>query len=120
MGTMISCYRVVTSSQGVDKDPVTWELLATNRKEGDMWRVINEVDESSTGYIPQQRNTGSPYYSDLTSVNEDGSFRQAFLLEVFANAASFAWLVAGSAWISQGSETCVDSAPVLWYYCFLQ
>jgi hypothetical protein len=118
--TMISSYRFLTSqSEDTAKDPVTWELHASNRKESLIWTVIDEVDEHDTNNIPLRRGQASPEYSDLQSISDNAAFRQAFLAEIFANAASFAWLVAGSAWIAGGSETCVDSAPELWYYCFL-
>lgn len=48
-----------------------------------------------------------------------GAFRVGFLCELLANAASFAWLVAGTIWISSSTDTCVDSAPLLWYSCYL-
>lgn len=113
--TMISSYRVVTSASSPPaSDPVSWQLLVSNNKR--TWRLI---DENYDPEVPTERHAGTDLFTDLLSLDEDASFRQAFLAEVLANAAAFAWLVAGSAWIASGSETCVDSAPQLWYYCFI-
>eukprot|EP00427_Karlodinium_veneficum_P033705 CAMPEP_0169198170 /NCGR_PEP_ID=MMETSP1016-20121227/8670_1 /TAXON_ID=342587 /ORGANISM="Karlodinium micrum, Strain CCMP2283" /LENGTH=305 /DNA_ID=CAMNT_0009274889 /DNA_START=137 /DNA_END=1051 /DNA_ORIENTATION=+ len=113
--TMISSYRITTSSnQDAAYDPVTWELQATNRKMTLAWAVIDEIDERVSDNMPVQRGVSTDYYSDLNSVTENNAIRQAFLAELFANAASFAWLVTGSAWIAGSSESCVDSAPELW------
>lgn len=113
--TMITSYRLMTSmTQPAANDPVSWQLSVSNNKK--TWRLI---DENYEPVVPMARNTGTALFTELTTLDEDVSFRQAFLAEVMANAAAFAWLVAGSAWIAGSSETCVDSAPELWYYCFI-
>lgn len=112
---MVSSYRIVTSrSLPAAHDPVTWQLYASNTKR--TWRMIDEQDD---GGVPMARDTPSELITDLRSLSEDASFRQAFLAELIATGISLGWLTIGSAWIARGSETCVDSAPELWYYCFL-
>jgi len=83
-----------------------------------VWRLIDERTEEDID-VPLTRETPTELIVDLTSINEDASFRQAFLAELIATGTALAWLTIGSAWIATSSETCVDSAPELWYYCFL-
>merc|ERR1719453_2901785 len=113
---MVSSYRIVTSrSLPAAHDPVTWQLYASNNKR--TWRMIDEQDD---GGVPMARDTPSELITDLRSLSEDASFRQAFLAELIATGISLGWLTIGSAWIARGSETCVDSAPELcnnWSYC---
>jgi len=112
---MISSYRIKTAlSQDASKDPVSWQLWASNNNR--TWRMIDEQDN---GDVPQARGAPSRLITELTSLTEDASFRQAFLAELIATGVALGWLTIGSAWIAGSSESCVDSAPELWYYCFL-
>lgn len=112
---MISSYRVITSAtMPAANDPITWSLWVSNNNR--TWRMIDEQDD---GGMPLTRASPSQLITDLLSISEDASFRQAFLAELIATGAALAWLTIGSAWIASGSETCVDSAPELWYYSFL-
>jgi len=114
---MISSYQVLTSqTMPPSTDPVTWNLLGSNNKK--TWKLIDEQDHHDTNFIAQARNQACEMISDFTH-QDDAAFRQAFLAELIATSTALGWLTVGSAWIAQGSETCVDSAPELWYYCFL-
>jgi len=111
---MISGYRITTGEKDAKSDPVAWRLTASNN--GRTWRLIHKVED---GRLPYNRSAESDFFSDLNSLNEDASFRQAFLAELIASGAALAWLTLGSAWVAGSSETCIDSAPELWYYSFL-
>jgi len=114
---MISSYQVRTSqTMPPSSDPVTWNLLGSNNKK--TWKLIDEQDHHDTNFIAQARNADCEMLSDFTH-QDDAAFRQSFLAELIATSTALAWLTIGSAWIAQGSETCVDSSPELWYYCFL-
>jgi hypothetical protein len=112
---MVSSYRIITSrTDNAGKDPVAWKLFASNNERS--WRLI---DEQINGGVPTSRGVPSQLIVQLLSLAEDVSFRQAFLAELISTLGALAWLTVGSAWIARSSETCVDSAPELWYYCFL-
>jgi len=114
---MISSYRLITSQSGVPgTDVVTWELYASNN--GTTWKLLDEQDHHDDDFMPLARETGTELITEMSGLVDVG-FRQAFLGELIATSAALAWLTVGSAWIAGGSETCVDSAPELWYYCFL-
>lgn len=116
--TMIGSYKIISAanSQGwsAENDPKTFQLVGSNN--GRTWTLI---DERIDGQVPVARNSPGPLYTDLTSLEEDVSFRQAFLAELCATGAALAWLTLGSAWIARSSESCVDSSPEIWYWSFL-
>jgi hypothetical protein len=110
----IGSYRILSGYVSSDNDPVSWQLVGSNN--GTRWRLIDEVED---GQVPLARRAPSPMLTELVSMMEDASFRQAFLAELIASGGSLAWLTLGSGWIAMSSESCVDSAPELWYYCFM-
>lgn len=114
MPIVVAGYQVVTGLTSQPRnDPVSWIMECSNN--GYSWKLVDEVDFQQ---MPTQRNTPCRLLEELFTMNENAAFRQAFLAELLANAVSFAWLVAGTAWVSQSSESCIDSAPPLWWFCF--
>jgi len=111
---MISGYKIITSNTDAKSDPSNWTLEGSNSKRN--WRMVDIVTD---GKLPSARGATSELFSDLDTLSEDASFRQAFLCELIATGTALAWLTLGSAWVAASSETCVDSAPELWYYSFL-
>lgn len=112
----ISEYKVITHRTADPVfDPVCWTLEGSN--DGIDWKVLDEINGAE---VPLQRGAPTAVFDDLLyQGSPTQSFRVAFLTEVLATAASFAWLVAGTAWVGMGSETCVDSAPLLWWPSFV-
>lgn len=115
-GELVTGYQIVTHRTSPrETDPSAWTFEAS--MDGVTWQVIDDVDGHE---LPTARGTRSTHFDDLAHLEESTkAFRGAFLLEVVANAAAFAWLVAGTSWVSQGADVCVDSAPLLWHYCYL-
>lgn len=113
---LITGYQVVTASRGdVGKDPVSWVLEGSF--DGVDWIMIDERERVD---MPRERGAPTAVFEDMAHLDDSTSaFRSSFLLEVAGNAAAFAWLVAGTSWVSLGTETCVDSAPFLWYPSYL-
>jgi hypothetical protein len=113
---LVTSYRVVTAADEGSSmlDPVGWVLEGS--RDGVLWELMDEVDD---GELPWDRGVATEAFDDLYHL-EDATvaFRGAFLLEVAATGASFGWLVAGTSWVSAATETCVDSAPFLWYSCY--
>jgi hypothetical protein len=109
---MVVGYQLVTHrTSNPATDPSSWVLEGS--KDGRSWQLM---DECSGEELPRARETATVLYEDLLHVGDSVSaFRSAFLCEVFATAVSFGWLVAGTSWVSMGTESCVDSAPFLWY-----
>merc|ERR1712217_185052 len=96
-------------------DPVAWVLEGSF--DGVDWVVVDERDGVE---MPRGRGVATELFEDMPHLDDATSaFRCGFLVEVMANIASFAWLVAGTAWVSLGTETCVDSAPYLWYPSYI-
>lgn len=112
---LVAAYRIVTGAAGsTATDPASWVFEASN--DGTSW---TRLDEATGQELPRSRGTASEIFDELFHTEASRSFRGAFLVEVAAVAAAFAWLVAGTSWVGAGSETCVDSAPMLWYTCYL-
>jgi len=113
---LVTGYHLITHSTAAAKyDPVSWTLEGSS--DGVEWRVLDEAVDQE---IPQARNAATVIMDDLSHLEDATSaFRSAFLLDVAANGLAFAWLVAGTAWVSAGTDTCVDSAPLLWCSSYL-
>mmetsp|Transcript_90911 Transcript_90911/g.294182 ORF Transcript_90911/g.294182 Transcript_90911/m.294182 type:complete len:403 (-) Transcript_90911:76-1284(-) len=113
---LVTGYQLVTHRTAAPGlDPVSWTLEGS--ADGVDWQSIDECEGQP---VPRERGAATALFEDLLHLEDATSaFRGAFLLEVAANAAALAWLVAGTAWVSSGTETCVDSAPLLWYSCYL-
>lgn len=112
---LIAAYRIITGGGGsTATDPAAWVFEASN--DGASW---TRLDETTGQELPRSRGTASEIFDELFHTEASRSFRGAFLVEVAAVAAAFAWLVAGTSWVGAGSESCVDSAPMLWYTCYL-
>eukprot|EP00930_Biecheleria_cincta_P055470 TRINITY_DN4178_c0_g1_i1.p1 TRINITY_DN4178_c0_g1~~TRINITY_DN4178_c0_g1_i1.p1 ORF type:complete len:433 (+),score=57.40 TRINITY_DN4178_c0_g1_i1:51-1349(+) len=95
-------------------DPVSW--IVEGSADGENWQVIDETDNEN---LPRQREKASQKYEDLDHIPDSvAAFRQGFIAEVGATALSFAWLILGTSWVSAGTEACVDSAPILWYWSY--
>lgn len=112
-------YQLLThGSADPAQDPAAWTLEGS--LDGMTWELLHQVDEEGHEEVPRIRSALTRAFEDLLHLEKaTTSFRLAFLLEIVCNVASFAWLVAGTAWVGAGTETCVDSAPLLWYPCFL-
>ncbi|CAE8618854.1 unnamed protein product [Polarella glacialis] len=86
--------------------------------------VASEIDKvffSEGGAARAQQQPGLRFGQSLRTNFEEptAAFCAAFLVELAANAAALGWLVAGSSWVSAGTDAYVDSAPFLWYSCYL-
>lgn len=110
---LIAAYRIVTGTNPAT-DPAAWVFEASN--DGASW---TRLDEATGQELPHARGSASEAFDELFHTEASCSFRAAFLVEVAAVAAAFAWLVVGTSWVGTGSESCVDSAPLLWYTCYL-
>merc|ERR1712187_252625 len=113
---LVTAYQLITDLAAQPAcDPANWKLEGS--LDGLDWVLI---DESVGQLVPRERGAPTTIFEDLLHLEEaTASFRSAFLAEVAANSGAFAWLVAGTVWVSAGTETCVDSAPWLWYSCYL-
>jgi len=113
---LVTGYQVVTAERGDSGNgPVSWVLEGSF--DGVDWVVI---DERTNFDVPRQRGQPTIIIDDMAHLDEASTaFRSAFIIELVGCAASFAWLVAGTSWVSAGTETCVDSAPFLWYPSYL-
>jgi len=113
---LITGYHLIThQTANIKYDPISWQLEASADRE--RWRIIHVIENKG---LPSARGAETPTFDDLRHLEDATSaFRSAFLTEVFANAMSFAWLVAGTAWVSAGTDTCVDSAPFLWFFSYI-
>lgn len=109
---LVTGYHLITSrSSSPQLDPSSWVLEGSY--DGVTWQMLDECEGET---LPDGRGVATFLYEDLAHlVDGTAAFRRAFLVELALSAASFAWLIAGSAWVSQGTETCVDTAPLLWY-----
>jgi len=111
---MVVGYQLVTSAQApVGNDPVDWKLECSNL--GAVWETMDEVEGAP---MPRQRNQPTQVFDALLTVEENAAFRQAFVMEVIFSAGAFVWLVLGTSWVARASESCIDSAPPLWLYCY--
>jgi len=108
-------YQVVTHRfDSPATDPKSWKLEGSD--DGRNWTLIDECEGED---LPDARGAESVKYEDLYHIPDAvAGFRQGFLLEVAACAVSFGWLVLGTSWVSAGTESCVDSAPLLWYWAY--
>lgn len=111
----ITGYQIITHRiQGPESDPCSW--IVEGSADGENWEVIDECDDET---LPRGRERPSQRYEDLLHIPDSvAAFRQGFVAEFAANALSFAWLVLGTSWVSAGTEACVDSAPILWYWSY--
>jgi len=116
---LLTKYQLVTHRfNGPAFDPVSWVLEAS--VDGIDWKQVHTC-EATPREVPVARGQPTPpFFQNLETLDAAiGAFRSGFLCEVLSSAASFAWLVAGTLWISDSTGTCVDSAPLLWYSCYL-
>lgn len=114
----ITGYQIVTNrTAGSQQDPMSWYLEGSWDGEDDTWILL---DECTGQQLPAQRNAPSARFEDLAHISDaTTSFRIGFVAEIFANACSFLWLIKGTGWVSAGIENCIDTAPELWYSCYL-
>lgn len=111
---MVVSYQILTSASApVGNDPVDWKLECSNA--GVLWELMDEVEGAP---MPRKRREPTQVFDALITVEENASFRQAFVMEVILCAGAFAWLVLGTSWVARASESCIDSAPPLWVYCY--
>eukprot|EP00811_Abedinium_folium_P001072 NODE_10981_length_1316_cov_8.540791.p1 GENE.NODE_10981_length_1316_cov_8.540791~~NODE_10981_length_1316_cov_8.540791.p1 ORF type:complete len:332 (-),score=87.49 NODE_10981_length_1316_cov_8.540791:320-1225(-) len=111
---LVESYQLVTSQSAAQHDPISWCFEASN--DCVKW---TRLDYCHGITMPTARRAKTAIIGNLQHLSDGGPFRKAFLAELAANAAAFAWLVAGTSWITAGSETCIDSAPLLWYTSFV-
>jgi len=113
---LVTGYQVVTHRTTVPAhDPVSWRFEGS--VDGVDWRVLHECERHP---VPEARSAPTEVLRDLAHlVDAVGAFRKAFLVEIAMTAASLTWLWFGTSWISDGTDSCLDSSPVLWYYCYL-
>jgi len=112
----VSAYTLVTHrSASPDLDPVMW--MFEGSVDGIHWELLDEYGDTS---IPTARGSESVLMDNLADEEEvNDTFRSGFFLEQAFNIGAFAWLVTGTSWVSAGTDTCVDSAPLLWYSCYM-
>lgn len=111
---MVVGYQINTSMRAPpSNDPVDWTLECSNT--GFTWELVDQVEGAP---IPRQRNSASQFFDALLTVEENAAFRQAYVMEVIFSAGAFVWLVLGTSWVAKASDSCVDSAPPLWLYCY--
>eukprot|EP00435_Cladocopium_sp_Y103_P042896 s1142_g12.t1 len=112
---LVTGYQLITHrTEGAECDPVSW--VVEGSVDGVNWQLVDQCNDEP---MPRQRESASQQYEDLLHLPDaQAAFRQGFLAEAAACAASFAWLVLGTSWVSAGTEACVDSAPHLWYWSY--
>merc|ERR1712129_104440 len=116
---LLTQYRLATHRfQAPALDPVAWVLEVS--VDGIDWKQVHNC-ELAPRDIPVSRGQLSQHFfqhlETLDSANL--AFRLGFLCELLANAVSFSWLLAGTIWLSESTDTCVDTAPLLWYSCYI-
>lgn len=117
VGVFITGYQIRTNRSGSAQDPISWYLEASHDYSNENWVFL---DECSDQQLPAGRGVLSIRYEDLIHTEAaTSSFKLAFLFEILANACAFLWLVKGTGWVSSGSYSCIDTAPSLWYFCYL-
>jgi len=116
---LLTQYRLVTHRFNAPAlDPVAWVLEVS--VDGMDWKQVHTCEAAPRDIPVARGQLSSHFFQRLETLDSAvGAFRLGFLAELLANAASFAWLVAGTIWISNSTDTCVDSAPLLWYSCYL-
>jgi len=115
---LITQYRLVTHPTAeASLDPSKWVLEGS--VDGVEWKSLHEF--LATGEVPTNRGQSSRLFEGMESHKAARVFayRVGFLLELAANAASMAWLAAGTTWVGESTDMCVDTAPFLWYNCFI-
>jgi len=98
--------------------PNGWILEASNNRVN--WEVLHEVDSKNAWCLFQNLSQTMPGIwetDDLTGLGQD-AFHRAFKVELLATAAAFVWLATGTHWVGM-AETCIDTAPGLWWTSFL-
>lgn len=115
---MVPSYAVTThASTDPALDPVSWtfECSVDGRRR---WTVLDEMDEEVI--VPTDRGESTDVIENLAHVEDAGLvFRIATMAECAASGASLGWMTLGTAWVSAGTDQCIDSAPWLWYPTFL-
>lgn len=112
----VSSYTLVTHrTASPDLDPIMWTFEGS--VDGILWDILDEWEDTS---IPMARGAESLLMDSLADEEDaNDTFRSGFCLEGMFNIGAFAWLVTGTSWVSAGTDTCVDSAPLLWYSCYV-
>lgn len=113
--SLVTAYRLVTAQSAPrDLDPTRWTLEAST--DGANWKLIDGPDNDLV--VPSERGKPTSKLGDLLHLTEAPVFRFAFVLEVLADLGALSWLMAGTSWVIAGSETCINSAPLLWWSSF--
>jgi len=116
---LLTQYRLVTHRfHGPAFDPVEWVLEVS--VDGIDWKQVHTCEVAPIDIPVARGQLSHHFYQYLETLDSArAAFRLGFLCELLANAASFAWLVAGTLWISDSTDTFVDAAPLLWYSCYV-
>lgn len=113
-----SSYRLQVARGDSVQPPRGWILEGSNNRL--RWEVLHEVDSKNAWFLFQNLCHdlhGGWETDDLTGLGQS-AFHRAFKAELLATAAALTWLATGTHWVSM-AETCIDTAPGLWWTSFL-
>jgi hypothetical protein len=116
---LLAQYRLVTHRfHAPALDPLAWVLEVS--VDGVDWKQVHTCEVPPRD-VPVARGQHSKYFFEHLETNDGAvvAFRSGFVGELLANAVSLGWLVAGTIWLSESTNTCVDTAPLLWYSCYI-